>query len=282
MNNLTLKDIKTKLSSENLDKKELEKLADDISRQILIAIEKSNQSIKDAEESLKYASYIDTSGSDLKNILSFGVFGDSKTDKIQKRQNLESKFHYRTLEAIKDINNLIQESIKFTRINAQFSMLMNYAIANLVAKGFKDSNNNHKQICKETEEFAQIIMEEAQNWAEEKLKEEERHNKIIQAIVLQDEADKIHTQGIAKNKEMIDSNTRLIKYLEDTMKSQDDMDKFHTKEINKNAQYLEAQQKQIDEILANINKKSLNLGIVLGVLAVILSTATLILNFVKI
>lgn len=276
-------EVKTSLSKD-LDSREIDALANKVSKEILQKFEQNKQCIKETKELLKEAGEIDTNGSDWVNIFSFGIFGKSKTDKLEERANLESKVHLNTIKSIENLNSIVQESIKFTRLNAKFSMAMHSAMAHMIASGVKNQNESLIKISKETSELAQVIMDEADNFAKEQLAQEERHNKIIEAIENQDKVDKIHTQGISENKENIEKNQKLIALLEEMMNEQDKIDKFHTKEIEKNAQNIKKQQKQIDKLI-NKSQKSSNfnvaLALILGILATILSAISLFLILIK-
>jgi len=140
-----------------LKQQEIKSLAEQASREILIKIKASADRIETAKSDAEGA----------RNMKS-GWFG-----KTSKKTDATSKALVRTNEAVADMNSLIQESIRFTQLNTQLSKAMHLAMSRMVVDGFENHKGELVNLNESGEEFAQILVEEAESFSEKQMEIEQ-------------------------------------------------------------------------------------------------------------
>ena len=122
---------------------ELQAIAEKSAASILLKIKEREKSIRTAEDAAKNAAKIET-----------GFFRIGKTDE---KVDATANALIMTNAALAEMNDLIQESIKFTCTSIQFAQVMHKTMAHLMVSGFKDANGNIQQLAGESKEFVQLI-----------------------------------------------------------------------------------------------------------------------------
>lgn len=231
---------------EKMDKKSLQKYAEDKSTQILIKINDLAERIDDARDDAEKA----------KNMKA-GWFGKTK-----KKANATSDALVKTNEALAQMNTIVQESIKFTCISVAFSTVMHKAMAEMVADGFKRSNGELVKLNESGKDFAKIIISQAEDFSKRQLEIEnlkEKQNKDISDM-------KSHSDSRDDELERLIAQKTL-----DVINKSDAKDIRHDKEIaklkktarsvlSKSDQNDEKHDRQIDELyrLIEENRKFIN------------------------
>lgn len=169
----------------SLKPKDLKALAEKKLTEILEKIQAISYNIDKAKRLTKQA---ENSESDWSNKLSFGRFGESKTDK---RSRLNTKAITMQNEAMVEMNNLIQESIKLTTISYGFAQAMTQTIAEMLTSGFKDSNGDIQRLEGVAREQVLIILDEAKKFVQHQQEYEVRQEKQeTQISILERDFDK--------------------------------------------------------------------------------------------
>lgn len=125
-------------------------------------IQASADRIKEAELSAKQAQSMKT-----------GFFG-----RTESRLRKTNEALIQTNAAISEQNELIREAIKFTSASVDVAKNMNRALAFVMANGFKDASGNVKTLSSEASKAFQIIIEEANDFAQQQQDIQDKHEKI--------------------------------------------------------------------------------------------------------
>jgi len=133
-----------------LKSREIRSLAEQAAREILLKIKAAADRIETAKSDAEGARNMKT-----------GWFG-----KTSKKADATSRALVRTNEAVADMNGLIQESIRFTQLNSQLSKAMHLAMSRMVVDGFENHKGELVNLNESGEEFAQILVEEAESFSE--------------------------------------------------------------------------------------------------------------------
>lgn len=202
----------------DIDPGELHAIAEKSAKSILLKIKEREKSIREAEVSAKRAANIKT-----------GVFKFGKTDeKLDATANALVK----TNAALTEMNDLIQESIKFTCTSIQFAQVMHKTMAHLMVSGFTDAHGNIQQLAGESKEFVQLILDEAEDFVSKQLAFEERHTELQVRLNQKEKIDAEQTrrlvelQSLLDNKKEIDDvQEKAIQLLVDYTKQKDQLDR---------------------------------------------------------
>ncbi|MEO9655500.1 hypothetical protein [Marinomonas sp.] len=124
-------------------------------------IERVSQRIQEAKTDAEYAQN-----------MKVGFFG-----KTGKKATATSNALVRTNEAIAEMNDLIQEAIIFTKSSIEYSTIMMQAMSKMVEHGFKNANGEIIELNESGEEFAEIILSQADEYT----------NRHLQLVELQKE-----------------------------------------------------------------------------------------------
>lgn len=136
-----------------LDQKEVVSLAERASQEILLKINKAAVRIENAKAEAQNA-----------KSMKAGWFG-----KTTKKADATADALVRTNEAIAEMHALIQESVRYTQTNRQLSKAMHLAMSKMVVEGFQSRDGELIHLNNSGEEFAQILLEEAESFSEKQL-----------------------------------------------------------------------------------------------------------------
>ena len=232
-----LKDI-TSLKFDSLSKNELTVYGEKASSAIL---EKINQSAERIARAKRRAS-------DAEN-MEIGIFGRGTA----KKTDATAQAVVATNEAVHEMNELMRALIVYTQLNGKLSKVMNSAMARMMAEGFKDRDGHLVELNQNGEEFANIVMQEAEDFATRQLEIENKQ--LEQSTKIEDignkslkrsqenekkisELKRIAQSEIKRNRTNIDANSSNI----DANKS----------DIDANSSNIELNRSQIDENSTNI------------------------------
>lgn len=260
-----------------MSQKELEKFAEEKSKIILEKIELSTQKILDAKDAAEAAKNMKT-----------GFFGKTK-----KKANATADAVIITNEAVAEMNELLQESIRFTCLSLSFAQAMSKHMSALIVNGFKNRDGEFVKLSADSEEQALYIVQQAEAFAKNQLEVEMKQaaqdskigtlaDKVSSNESRLNEKDKIDAEqtqrleelgAMLNNKDLVDQkqeeaikkNEKSIKILFDYTKQKDILDKEQSKEI---------------EILQNSSSKKLCIvSIAISTCAFILSIVSIVMKF---
>lgn len=137
----------------SLDNRRINSLAAEAAKEILLKINNAAQRIEQAKNSANAA-----------RSMKSGWFG-----KTRRKADATADALTHTNTAVADMNALIQESVKFTQINAQLSKAMHMAMSKMMAEGFKDRDGHLISLNESGEEFANLLLQEAEDFSERQL-----------------------------------------------------------------------------------------------------------------
>lgn len=255
---------KTDISS--LDNRQIKSLAAEAAREILLKINSAAQRIEEAKQA-----------ADSARSMSSGWFGKTK-----RKADATAEALTRTNAAVADMNALIQESIKFTQINAQLSKAMHMAMSKMVAEGFKDRDGKLISLNESGQEFASLLLQEAEEFSERQLQIEtlqarqaeelqsvrEGSNRLAEQLgrdikKLEDETrnrtsqlkeiiEKRSVEILSRSDENDARHDRLIQELQQSAeairKASDDQDAIHSAQIAQLQELVKKQGAQIKEL----------------------------------
>ena len=141
---------------EKMSPSQLESFAEEKSKFILEKIELSTQKITDAKEAAE----------DAANMKS-GWFGKTK-----KKADATADAVIATNEAIGEMNELLQESIRFTCLSLSFAQAMSKHMSALIVKGFENRDGEFIKLSSDSEEQAMYIVQQAEAFAKNQLEVE--------------------------------------------------------------------------------------------------------------
>ncbi len=198
------------------------------------------------------------------NAMDTGLFG-----KTSKKATATSDALVDTNKAIHEMNQLMRALIVYTQLNGKLSKVMNKAMSHLIKKGFTDQTGQLVELNKNGEEFAQIVMQEAEDFATRQLEIELLQQKQAEAIKSveagSDEKARVLATQIAelqKKREAHVSNVQAeltariegnMARIESTMSRSDENDAIHQRLIN-----------ELQQTTAKLNKESTQQDILLG------------------
>lgn len=143
---------------ENMSTEQLENFAEEKSKFILEKIEFSVQKISEAKEAAEAAS----------NMRS-GWFG-----KTGKKADATANAVITTNEAVAEMNELLQESIRFTCLTFGFAQTMSKHMSALILNGFKNHDGEFIELSDNSKEQALYIVQQAEAFAKNQLELEIR------------------------------------------------------------------------------------------------------------
>lgn len=185
----------------NKSESDIVKYAKDMANKIFVRINELTKSIDEAKALSKQAENVK---SDLKNMLSFGMAGESATDK---RSKLNARVNNQQNKAMSEMNDLIQGCIALTQCSILFAKHMVEEMSIIMVKGFKDKDGDIISLSDSTKEQAQILLTQAQSGLERQRKIESNANEISQ-----------NKSAISQNRQIIDENRKLIEQNQELIK----------------------------------------------------------------
>lgn len=270
----------------SLKPEEMEEFAIQRSITILSKIDEVSKKIEDADRLVEESKNANT---DWKYILTRGYFGK---DKVEKRSELNTQALKLHNEAMRQINNLIQESIRFTTCSASFAQQMIQTMAAMMAGGFKNLDGKDIQLSQEGQKHANVIINQAEKFLEHQ--EEMRRQDEEQDEQIQNNRQSIwelqkrleEQENVDENQNArIEHNRKLIKDLEQELDEKDELDKTQSENIKTNQESIaklqedsQRLQEKVNQLESQVNKGKYGLFVSIG--ATILAIVAIILNFI--
>lgn len=137
---------------------ELAELAERKSAEILQKIKETTERIAAAQQEAKKAKEMTAGG--LGNI-----FGG----KTRKKLTATANGLVATNAALATMNDLLQESIRFTCVSLQFAQVVNKTMSHMMASGFKDASGLVTRLSDDSKEFAQMILDETEDFVRKQM-----------------------------------------------------------------------------------------------------------------
>lgn len=290
-----------KISSSELEKmtpSQLETFAEKKSKFILEKIDQSIKKISDAKCSAEYA-----------NNMSSGWFG-----KTRKKADVTANALIATNEAVAEMNDLLQESIRFTCLSLSFAQVMSKHMSALIVNGFKNRDGEFIKLSSDSEEQALYIVRQAESFANNQLKVETKQAeqntkidnlaaKVSKTEIRLNEKDSLDEEqnkklsniiDLLSEKEKIDiEQSRRLEELGALFKNKDIVDKEQEKAISKNKDsikllfdymkqkdILDKEQTEGIRKLKIYHKKLIITLIIISSLALVSSIASIVLKFI--
>lgn len=267
------------ISSSKLDKmtaKQLELFAEEKSKLILEKIELSTQGISKAKEEAKKASKMKS-----------GWFG-----KTTKKTDATANAVIATNEAMAEMNELLQESIRFTCLSLSFAQAMSKHISALMVNGFKNRDGEFIKLSDDSKEQAFYIIQQAEAFAknqlEVELKQSEQDSKI------ENLADKVsNNANRLDEKDKVDAaQSQRLEELEELLKNKDTVDQQQEEEISKNKEAIKVlfeyvkqkdildkeQSEEIEKIKTFSSKKLLIASVIISSFALICGIMSIVMS----
>jgi hypothetical protein len=174
-----------------------------------------------------------------------------------------------TNEALHEMNELMRALIVYTQLNGKLSKVMNSAMARMMAEGFKNHSGDLVELNKNGEEFAQVVMQEAEDFSSRQLEIEVLQQKQAEAIKSVEAGSDEKARALAgqiselqKKREAHVANVQTeltariegnLARIESTMSRSDENDAIHQRLID-----------ELQQTTAKLNKESTQQDILLG------------------
>lgn len=219
-----LKEVST-LNFEALKKDELDSYGEKVATAIMEKIHESSERIATAKRRAADAENMDT-----------GWFG-----KTSKKTNATAKAVVATNEAVHEMNELMRALIVYTQLNGKLSKAMNSAMARMMAEGFKNHGGDIVELNKNGEEFAQIVMQEAEDFATRQLQIEllqQKHSDELKSVDqgskqrAQEIENKIHILKQKTEDHVVEIRSELSSKIDSSMSRSDENDALHQRLID--------------------------------------------------
>ncbi len=208
----------------DLGPSELQAIAEKSATSILLKIKKREKSILAAKRAAANAAKIETA-----------IWRVGNTDK---KIDATANALLMTNSALAEMNDLVQESIKFTCTSIQFAQVMHKTMAHLMVSGFKDANGNIQQLAGESKEFVELILNEADDFVSKQLAFEEMHAELQTKLNQKDQIDAEQTRRLEELKSLLDRKMtvddmqeKAIQLLRDHANQKDRLDKEQSEMI---------------------------------------------------
>lgn len=181
--------------------------------------------IKDHEEKIQSAK---KSANDANNIKTdFWRFGNTG-----KKVDATATALVETNEALKEVNDLIQESIKLTCTSIQFAQVMHKTMAHMMVNGFRDASGNIQKLAGESQDFVQLILDGAEDFVKKQLIVEQKQAALEIWKEQKDTIDAEQSRRLEELQTLLDDNKtddearqKEIRLLFDYAKQKDQLDK---------------------------------------------------------
>jgi hypothetical protein len=222
-----LQTLKNELMRTDIKPAELQKLAENKSGEILQRINATTKRIMEAKQE-----------ADLAKALKSGWFG-----KTRKKVDATANAVVITNEALSEMNNLLQESIKFTCSSIQFAQVMHKTMAFMMVNGFNDTNGQIIQLSSDSNEAVQLILDEAEDFVTKQLAVEKKQEEMHRRLDEKDKIDEKQNQRLEKLKTIFENEREKVNKI---FEEKNKVDKEQSERLE-DLQKLLAEKDQIDE-----------------------------------
>ena len=284
---------------EKMNQSQLEIFAEEKSKFILEKIELSTQKITDAKDAAEIA-----------NNMRSGLFG-----RTRKKTDATANAVIATNEAVAEMNELLQESIRFTCLSLSFAQAMSKHMSSLIVNGFKNRDGEFIKLSSESEEQALYIVQQAEAFANNQLEVERKQ--AVQDSKIENLADKVsenesrlnekdsldsaQSADIAENRKRLDEKdiidaeqSKRLDELGVLLNNKDLIDQRQEEAISKNSEAIKVlfeyikqkdaldkkQSEEIEKIKSTSSKKISIIAIVFSVFALIGCIVDIILKYI--
>ncbi len=194
---------------------QLEKYAEEKSKFILEKIELSTQKVAEAKEMAEDAQCMST-----------GWFG-----KTRRKAEATAEAVVATNEAMGEMNELLQESIRFTCLSMSFAQAMSKHMSALLVKGFETRDGDFIKLSDDSKEQAMYIIKQADDFAKQQLavemQQEEQKKKVTK---LEDKIEENRSR--LDEKDVLDKKqTEQINNLFDSLSEKDKIDEEQSRRL---------------------------------------------------
>jgi predicted RNase H-like nuclease (RuvC/YqgF family) len=156
--------------------------------------------------------------------------------------NATSEALVQTNKALVEMNNVVQESIKFTCVSYAFAEIMRDTLQIMIAKGFKNTDGRLVKLNDNGREAAELVLQETESFARRQREQEAQLTNLKSDITQNAEnisknAEKIgkNVSKINKNKNNIGINATNIEQLQNLLQENIDrienLEKFSNKKL---------------------------------------------------
>jgi hypothetical protein len=192
--NMELQTFKNELTRTDITPSELQKLAENKSVEILQKINATTERIAEAKQEAE-------SARDMKT----GWFG-----KTEKKATATANAVVVTNVALAEMNNLVQESIRFTCSSIQFAQVMHKTMAFMMVNGFKGTDGRIIELSRDSQEAVQSILDEADDFVTKQLKVEMKQEEMHQRLDKKDKFDEEQNQRLEKLKNIFEAEREKV------------------------------------------------------------------------
>nr|WP_314883753.1 hypothetical protein [uncultured Campylobacter sp.] len=263
---------------EKMSQDELDELARKKAQEIFLNIQGAKEKIEKAKRLSSDAEGLDIGGSDITNLITLGICGKSREDKLADALRLTNKAQISQNDAIDELSEIIRESIKFTQMTSKFSLSLHRAMAFLFENGIKDANGNIIKLSDESAKAFRSLVDAAEKFAVDQARLDDKHEQMSQQI------NQIYTTLNSKaqiddaQEAAITSNAKNIEKIILNLDDKNNLDIKQDELIAKNAALIA----QNSEILRKLQTKSSTKIYMICTLSLIISLISLALYFIKI
>jgi hypothetical protein len=223
---MKLQTLKNELTRTEISPHELQKLAEDKSVEILQKINTTAEQIAEAKQEADFA-----------KAMKSGWFG-----KTRKKTDATANAVVATNAALSEMNNLLQEAIRFTCSSIQFAQVMHKTMAYMMVNGFKDTNGQITQLSTDSKEAVQLILDEADDFVTKQLAVEEKQAEMNRRLDEKDKIDKEQDQRLDKLKTIFEDTHQEIK---NSFEEKNKIDREQSERLE-NLQKLLSEKEQVD------------------------------------
>ncbi|MHB9292198.1 hypothetical protein Holit_01292 [Hollandina sp. SP2] len=189
-----LQTLKNELMRTDTKPAELQKLAENKSVEIVRRIHATTKHITEAKQE-----------ADSAKAMKSGWFG-----KTGKKADATANAVVMTNAALSEMNDLIQESIKFTCSSIQFAQVMHKTMAYMMVNGFKDTNGQITQLSSDSKEAVQLILDEADDFVTKQLAVEKKQVEMHRRLDAKDKIDEEQNQRLEKLKTIFEDEREKV------------------------------------------------------------------------
>lgn len=232
----------------SLDESSLKALAQKKSTEITRRIQAVSEKISDSKDMASRAA-------DMK----IGGFMDMFGGKTRKKADATADGLLRTNEAMTEMNDLIQESIKFSCTSFALSSIMLKEMSMIIENGFKDSNGEIVKTNKNCTKFVNVLIGEIDRFTQAEKRQVEQEEKLKAVSELSDANDARHDEEI----ETLQLQTKSIRALSE------EKDALHDRQIAE-------LRRDVELLKGNVQGRG---AIVLSAIAIVLAVINVIFTF---
>jgi len=227
-------------------------MASEISRNILEKIHSCSESIAEAKEAAE----------DAKN-RKVGIFGIGSKKKL----NATAEALVQTNEAVAEMNNVVQESIKFTCVSYYFAEIMRDTLQMMIANGFTDTNGRIMRLNDNGREAAELVLQETESFAQRQKEQETRLSKL--------------NDGITENAKRIDEHEDKLEHARLSRQKMHIKDEEHDRLLEQAKQEREFLKDEIKRLEQRVEKLEKISNKTLIVVLIILTALSLSIGFIS-